>query len=525
MASIRTRLLVAYIGVIVLGFSGLLALAGGQINSAVRADYEQRLQNEIRLIAQALTPTVVLHAKGQVSDDQLKTAFETYETQVSGDLRLYQPDNGANPAPNGGTSTAGPAPGQPGTGPVGVSGTPVAAGGNGEGGGDGDNYPAPTRNGRSPRDGFFNMPEMETAIRGETVVVEREDESGQNVLYTAAAIMADQRIVGLIQLAVPAVALQSIADQRWAALRLGFLLLTSLAVLATIGLSRSIIRPLITLRDSALRFSRGELSYRVPSPGNDEIGAVAHAFNDMAEQVQSMLEEQRAFASNTSHELRTPLTALQLRTEALRLDPSLDSATARRYIEEIDDEIGILTNLVQDLTILSRFDAGRADLGTAEIDIARLASNLCRQLTPIAESRHIALTLSGPDSEEPAMISASISHATVVFRNLLDNAIKYTPAGGHVTWHIQVEPNAIVHRISDDGRGISAEALPHVFERFYRADKAHTRDIPGSGLGLSLVRSVAEAYGAQVTIESEGLGKGTIAHVRWPRAAVPDGEA
>ena len=228
-----------------------------------------------------------------------------------------------------------------------------------------------------------------------------------------------------------------------------------------------------------------------------------------------MLEEQRAFARNTSHELRTPLTALRLRTEALRYD-ALDPETTRRYIEEIDDEIVHLGNLVGDVTLLSRFDAGRAELGQDEIDLGRLAAVLCAQLEPLARERQVEFTLDGCD--QPLLVRAGLTHLTVVLRNLLDNALKYTPSGGKVSCTLSRTAGGVEIRVQDSGQGIAEEDLPHIFERFYRADPAHGREIPGIGLGLALVKSIVDAYGGQIRVASAGVGYGTTVTLLWPVA-------
>ncbi|HEX2621817.1 MAG TPA: ATP-binding protein, partial [Phototrophicaceae bacterium] len=113
-------------------------------------------------------------------------------------------------------------------------------------------------------------------------------------------------------------------------------------------------------------------------------------------------------------------------------------------------------------------------------------------------------------------VLASLNHLTVVFRNLLDNAIKYTPEGGQITWSINADRDGIRHVIQDTGRGIEPDQLPHLFERFYRADKARSRDIPGTGLGLAIVKSIVDAYGGTISIESAGIGKGSSVTVCLP---------
>jgi len=473
---IRTRLLVVYLGVILAGFSVLTIIAGGQINTAVHAEYEQHLQDEIRLIAQGLASSITTNSAGQVDMAQLQLTLQSYEPQTEGKLTAYSPggapDNGPHNSPGA--------------------------------------DPGPT----ARKGSFFNMPEMETALRGEIVLVERNDDAGVDTFYTAAPVGTAPQYNVIIQLGVPVSNLNGIVLQRWAVLGLGFLLVTTVALAAALWLSHTIIQPLYRLRDSALQLSQGDLSHRVNVDRRDEIGEVGVAFNEMANQVQSMLEEQRAFASNTSHELRTPLTAIQLRAEALIDDPTLDAETTKRYIQGIADEIARMSNLVQDLTLLSRFDAGQAKLGQEEIDFVRLSNNLNQQYALQAQDKNISLIIEV--RHEPILMSASISHLTVVFRNILENALKYTPSGGSISWTIQTTDAGILCTIKDTGQGISASDLPHVYERFFRADKAHSRNIPGTGLGLSLVKSIVDAYHGRIQIESEGAGKGTTVTILWP---------
>ncbi len=460
--SIRSRLLLAYVGIILVGFAGLTVLAGGQISSAARVDYAQRLQNEIRLIAQGVSG--VVNSSGAEDASLLEAIFAPYEEQVNGSLAFF---------------------------------------------------PLRVR-GRGPlRDLFRDRLELETASRGQVMLVERRTESGEIAFHTAAPVVKDGLVQGIVQLIVPANNLEDIVTGRWIELALVCALLTAAAGLAAFLLARSIIRPLSLLRESAARLSTGDFSHRVAYTRRDEIGEVAQAFNEMARQVESMLEEQRAFASNTSHELRTPLTTIRLRTEALRYDKTLDDATASRYIEEIDDEMMRLGNLIQDLTLLSRFDAGRAELGQDQVDMMRFAGSVQHQVEAGAREKQIDIALKLPQADA-LPIRASIHHLTVVFRNLLDNAIKYTPVGGQVTWNLEQKADGVYSIIKDSGQGVDAEHLPHLFERFYRVDKARSRDVPGTGLGLALVKSIVEAYGGSISIESAGADKGTTVRVFWP---------
>ena len=470
-ASIRTRLLLSNALIILIGLAALTLFAGRQIERAIRADAEQQLKDQVRLLARTIGDQIQGADLDEATPEAIDALLKSYAGQVEGVLTLYLPNDPRTPE------------------------SPPAERG---------------------RPNFPDLPELETAMNGETVVAHRPDAAGQDVLYTAARLeYRGQLIAGLLQLAAPAARLQAQVRRSWAALALSFLLLTTLALAAALWSARSLTRPLLALRDAALRLSQGDLSYRIPHPGQDETGQVAHAFNQMAQEVQSMLEEQRAFARNTSHELRTPLTALRLRTEALRYD-ALDPETTRRYIEEIDDEIVHLGNLVGDVTLLSRFDAGRAELGQDEIDLGRLAAVLCVQLEPLARERQVEFTVDGCD--QPLLVRAGLTHLTVVLRNLLDNALKYTPSGGKVSCTLSRTAGGVEIRVQDSGQGIAEEDLPHIFERFYRADPAHGREIPGIGLGLALVKSIVDAYGGQIRVASAGVGCGTTVTLLWPVA-------
>jgi signal transduction histidine kinase len=468
---IRARLLIVYVAILLFGFGGLTLVAGGQISAGARQDYEQRLKSEVTLIAQALAGSVNNFAEGNLSESDLKAAFSAYDTQINGVLTLFPLQNNHDP--------------------------------------DGDD-----RGGA--RQGFREAPELEDAVRGQVSLDERLDSVGQDTFYTAAQMVYNGGPIGLLQLSVRASNLQTMITQRWIELGIILALVALLGIGAAVWLAGSIIQPLYKLRESAVRLSQGDFSHRVRYDNQDEIGEVAHAFNEMAIQVESMLEEQRAFASNTSHELRTPLTTIRLRTEALRYNQTLEPDIAKRYIEEIDDEVARLGDLIQDLTLLSRFDAGRAELGQEQIDMVRFAGSLRERMLPLAEEKSITLSLA--PLGKGLIVKASLNHLTVIFRNLLDNAIKYTPEGGEITWRIQAVNTGICSTISDTGHGVEAEHLPHLFERFFRIDRARSRNVPGTGLGLALVKSIVEAYGGQITVESSGLDKGTKVTVVLPRA-------
>ncbi len=468
--SIRTRLLLINLGMLGIAFVGMMLVAGAQITAGLRVDYEQRLLSEINLIAQGIAPAAAAFARDETDDAALAAAFAPYEVQLGGTLRLYF---------------------------TGMS-LELYAGEN-------------TARNRIPRP---EPPEFEAAVVEQPVVNQRVGDDGIMRLFTAASVRQDGQVIGMVQLSVPISTLQAQIMQRWIGLALGMIALTTIAALLVAWVAHRMLRSLRQLQESAARFAQGDLKHRIDSPSHDEIGAVAHAFNGMAARIQSMLEAQHTFASNTSHEFRTPLTTIQLRTEALKRAPGIaQDAAACQYLDEIEGEITRLTSMVQGLTVLARLDADRLELGRDEVDIVRFASALRNQLLSQAEEKGIALSLTAPD--EPIHVHVNLAHLTLVFRNLLDNALKYTPQGGAVQWLLTREGDTIIHTITDNGVGIAPEHLPHIFERFYRADRARLRDVPGSGLGLSIVAAILHVYGGTVQLSSLGVNQGTTVTVRW----------
>lgn len=464
---LRTRFMAAYTGLIVLGFSGLALLAGQQISQGAVEDFERDLSTQAALVARGLRETIERFDEGEASQRVVEQALQEFASQLGGHLVLIDT-----------------------TGRAWLD-----------------------SDGTLPTENQMVYPEVEAAQNGRVIYDVRDNEQGVSIVYAAAAIVEDGQTISIIRLSRPLSAASEVVVRRWLALAGGVILLTLLALAASLWLSASLARPLTQLRTTALSMAAGDLSQRLAEDRSDEIGQLARAFNHMARQVQSMLEEQRAFASNASHELRTPLTTIRLRSEALRED-RLDEATARQYIVEIDDEVSRMGNLVEDLILLSRLEAGRAERGHEQINVNLLAQKLVAEWQSQIAAQNITLTLKTmPDL--PA-ITASVTHLMIVFRNLLSNAIKYTPEGGHIVWQLSAANGHLQATITDNGVGIAANDIPHLFERFYRADKARTRQVSGAGLGLSLVQTVVQLYDGRIDIHSTGLGHGTTVAVSWP---------
>jgi signal transduction histidine kinase len=465
--SLRARLTLSYIGLIVVGFTGLALLAGRQIEAGAVEDFEHNLLTQAFLVARGLTEPVEQFRDNEIGQSVLAQVVTGYADQLKARLLLVDS-----------------------TGRAWLSSEPTLPGGN-----------------------VRLQPEIAAALDRRITYDTRTDHDGAVRLYVAAPIVDDDRLLSIVRLSMPLAAARNLIVQRWLALGGGVLVLAALALVVSSLLAASLTRPLAQLRNSALQMASGDLDQRLPENRQDEIGELSVAFNYMAAQVKSMLEEQRAFASNASHELRTPLTTIRLRSEALQ-EGHVDEATARQYIAEIDREVTRLSALVEDLILLSQLESGRARLGEEQVEVTRLVRHLLDEYAPRLSAKNLSLTLEAASELPPLVVS--MHHLRVVFRNVLDNAVTYTPAGGTIAWRLRKEDGHLHATLSDTGRGIDPTGLAHVFERFYRADKARSRETPGAGLGLSLVQEVVRAYGGRVTIDSPGVGQGTTVEVWWP---------
>jgi two-component system phosphate regulon sensor histidine kinase PhoR len=223
----------------------------------------------------------------------------------------------------------------------------------------------------------------------------------------------------------------------------------------------------------------------------------------------------RDFVANASHELKTPVASIRAAAETLRDGAIDDPPAAHRFTEQLEREALRLSRIVSDLLDLSRLESG-SDLGE-QVRVDAVVSEEVHRMEDEAVAAGVALTL---EADAVASISGSARDIALLARNLIDNAIRYTPVGGSVTVEVVADDEGVLLRVADTGLGIPQRDLPRIFERFYRVDRARSRETGGTGLGLAIVRHVAENHGGTVLVSSE-LGRGTTFEVRIPAAATP----
>jgi signal transduction histidine kinase len=305
-------------------------------------------------------------------------------------------------------------------------------------------------------------------------------------------------------------------------------------LLATAGgywLAARAMRPVRIISNMARGIGETDLSRRLNLPDRDELGELAGTFDQMLERLDAAFQRQRQFTSDASHELRTPLTIVQLELEHALAGGELSPEVARA-LQTIQSENVYMSRLVNDLLTLARADSGRTVLGRESLDLSDLALAAVERLAAYASEKGIALRT----GELPELdVVGDPLYLTEMLSNIIENAIRYTSGQGH---SVLIEAGARTSggqsqgwvRVSDDGPGIAAVHLPHLFERFYRVDQVRQHfanedgrpaDPSGSGLGLSIARWVATTHGGDVHVAS-AVGHGTTVEVWLPLAGEPD---
>ncbi|MBK8900987.1 MAG: HAMP domain-containing protein [Anaerolineaceae bacterium] len=277
-----------------------------------------------------------------------------------------------------------------------------------------------------------------------------------------------------------------------------------LGVVMGIFLARSFVRPLDKLAAAARSFGSRNLSQRVHVRGSEEIMAVAEAFNEMAERLEKAETLRRNLLADVAHELRTPVTVIQGNLRAILDDvyPLEKEEVARLY-----EQTRLLTHLIDDLRELAQAEASQLSLNVTAVDVAQLVKETAAAFQPIAHSKQIELHAELLGAIPALQADAARLRQSV--HNLVDNALRHTPAGGHILLEVEQVGQAIQIRVKDSGQGMTPEQLSHVFDRFYRADPSRSRESGGSGLGLAIVRAIARAHRGEVTAVSPGPNQGS----------------
>lgn len=279
--------------------------------------------------------------------------------------------------------------------------------------------------------------------------------------------------------------------------------------------------PIDRITRTAHEINASDLSRRINYTGPpDELGRLAATFDEMLSRLQSSFDRERRFTADAAHELRTPLTALKGRI-GVTLSQPRGPAEYSDSLQELERQVDRLIRLSSDLLFMARLDQGKVQRREDPIELDDLLAAVVDQIRPLAETKSI--TLLGSDARG-LKVSGDMDLIIRLFLNLLDNAIKFTPAGGRVSVEAERSGTKVTIAIRDTGPGIPAEHRAHLFERFYRVggDRSRADGQGGAGLGLAIAHEIARAHGGSLTVESK-LGEGTVFMVKLPLSSMPHG--
>ncbi len=258
--------------------------------------------------------------------------------------------------------------------------------------------------------------------------------------------------------------------------------------------------------------AEGDYSYRHVNRGQDEIAELGEEFNQLTERLQATDQERRRFVSDASHELKTPLASIRLLADSIVQNENMDTETVREFVTDIGSEAQRLQRTTEKLLTLSRLDDGKS--GEEEpVDVKQAVESTLTPLRPLAQEKQVTLETV---LEEGCVVCATEDDLFHIIFNLVENAIKYNVPGGSVRIGLHGEENRVILSVSDTGIGIPEEDRENIFSRFYRVDKARSREAGGSGLGLSIVHDAVQAHGGSIHV-GQNQPQGSTFTVSFPR--------
>jgi heavy metal sensor kinase len=318
----------------------------------------------------------------------------------------------------------------------------------------------------------------------------------------------------VVEVGAPTARIEAMLDQVLLSLALGLPIVVIVAAGGGYLLVNRALAPVDQIARKAELISQHNLSGRLPvSRTGDELERLSLSLNHMISRLEDAVQNSKRFLADASHELRTPLTVLRGELENVAQNGRLDHSM-RETLGSMLEEVERLAKIVEGLFALSRLDAGEAQTEWVRFDLAELAATTADQMSLLAEDKGISVSC---EAKPGITVEGDRARLKQVVVNLLDNAIKYTPNGGAIHLGVTRKNGHAVLDVTDNGIGIPPEALPHVFERFFRVDKARSRDEGGAGLGLSIVKSICTAHGAAVEVESSP-GQGSHFRIKLPLA-------
>ena len=330
------------------------------------------------------------------------------------------------------------------------------------------------------------------------------------VVYYTSAITEDGALLGVVLYADTVQDVVDSVSNVNSQIGVVFLVFAGVVGIISLMVSGWLTSPILTLTNAIRRVGAQGYSEHVPVRGKDELAELSEAFNIMSEKLENHDRLRNEFVSNASHELKTPLSTMKILAESMLYQEKFDPETTREFFSDINHEVDRLAHIVSDLLHLVQEENADRALNYGAVDLEELISRVMRRLMPLAKNKGIRLER----KLLPVKIEADESRMEQVVTNLIDNALKYTDKGS-VAVTLKPDGAYAVMTVHDTGIGIPKEAIPRLFERFYRVDKARSRDTGGTGLGLSIVERIVSMHGGFIHVESV-VGRGSTFTVRLP---------
>ena len=339
------------------------------------------------------------------------------------------------------------------------------------------------------------------------------EENADHVAYSVHEIRGESgRIGALLYVSRIQELVDSLGTVQWQLIRV-FAVIVLAALLLALLLSQVLTKPITDLSRTMRKMGKGDLSVRATVRGSGELRELAENYNAMADQLERQDKTRNQFVSNASHELRTPLTTMKIMLETVMYQPEMPDDLRMEFMQDMNHEIDRLTGIVTDLLTLTRMDNRNDKLQLETVDMSGMTEETIRMLAQNAEQRHQQLY----GNVAPGLtMEGDRSKLNQILYNLTENAIKYTPDNGHIVVSLYEEDGNLIWKVKDDGVGIPEEDQVHIFERFYRVDKARSRETGGTGLGLSIVKQLVNMHGGTISVKSRA-GNGSEFTVVLPR--------
>ena len=473
--SLQSRLLLTFVTLMAFGLGGVILLTGWQLTAASLDHSKRDLELQVQTIANALREPIERGSDaGPGGGRPLDALIASYARGINGRVTLLDTQSDVRLSSDP-------------TVPIQVA--------------ENNDESAAARNGI-----------IESAIRW--------DEWGKEErLFVASPIIGDRgQNLGFVQISIPTGPIYAEQQRTWLTFILigGVVLLVT--ILASMLIARQIAVPVQNLTSTSEQIAAGHLDERVAPAGPDEIRRLGVAFNQMAERVQEMMGQQRAFVDNAAHELRSPLTSIRLRIEMLQTRGKADAELTQHYLTQMEREVGYLQRMVDHLLSLASVETNERSANFKPLDLSRVLYAVTDAMSDTVQQAGLGLQTDIP--EHLPTIEANAEQMNMMIRNLIDNAIKYTRRGGTIHLAAKASPDEIEIQVKDTGIGIPADALPQIFDRFYRVDTSHSRAQGGAGLGLALVRSIVQAHGGRVEVASR-VNQGSTFQVFLPIRRAP----